>query len=146
MSSARGSTLIVGGAPVIVFDLDDTLYPERSYAFSGFAAVAAAFEQELGPPDKVATRMRELFATSDRRRIFNVVIDESGHHGTPGLLDRMIHAYRTHTPTITLYPDADAALTGLRHTCKLGVITDGPSASQHAKIDTLNLSKRSNGV
>ena len=38
---------------VVAFDLDDTLYPEREYAFSGFAAVAEAFEQRLGEPAEV---------------------------------------------------------------------------------------------
>ena len=132
----------MGSDRTIVFDLDDTLYPERSYAFSGFAAVASAFERELGAADKVAGRMRELFATSDRRRIFDVVIDEKGHHDTPDLLDRMIQAYRTHTPAIALHSDADAALTRLRTTCKLALITDGFSASQHAKIDALNIRPR----
>ena len=37
----------------VVFDLDDTLYPEREYAFSGFAAVATAFQDRLGDPEEL---------------------------------------------------------------------------------------------
>jgi FMN phosphatase YigB (HAD superfamily) len=32
----------------IVFDLDDTLYPERGYVLSGFKAVASCAEARLG--------------------------------------------------------------------------------------------------
>lgn len=132
----------MAGERAIVFDLDDTLHSERAYAFSGFAAVAGEFEQELGSAAQLEARMRALFATSDRGRIFDVIIDETGHHDTPGLLKRMIEAYRTHAPSITLHADADAALTALRATCKLALITDGYSPSQHAKIDALNIRSR----
>lgn len=132
----------MAGDSAIVFDLDDTLYSERAYAFSGFTAVAAEFEQELGLASQAEARMRALFATYDRGRIFDVIIDEAGHHDTPGLLERMIEAYRSHAPSITLHADADAALTSLRPTCKLALITDGYSASQHAKIDALNIRSR----
>ena len=35
----------------IIFDLDDTLYSECDYVFSGFDAVAKAHEDLLGPPE-----------------------------------------------------------------------------------------------
>lgn len=129
----------------VVFDLDDTLYLERDYAFSGFAAVAAAFEKELGNPTEAAERMRALFDTEHRPRVFNALLaerdwDDPSKVGE--LVSRMIDTYRSHSPTITLCPDADAALTRLRGTCKLGLITDGPSAQQCAKIDALNLRSR----
>ena len=34
----------------LVFDLDDTLFPERSHAIGALADVARAFEAELSPP------------------------------------------------------------------------------------------------
>jgi putative hydrolase of the HAD superfamily len=33
---------------ILVFDLDDTLYPERQFALSGFAAAGRWAEAELG--------------------------------------------------------------------------------------------------
>ena len=33
---------------ILVFDLDDTLYPERTYVESGFKAVADSLAQKFG--------------------------------------------------------------------------------------------------
>lgn len=129
----------------VVFDLDDTLYLERDYAFSGFAAVADAFLTELGDPTQAASRMRALFETQHRRRIFNALLAERGwdeSSKTEKLVARMIDTYRAHSPSITLCRDADAALTRLRGQYKLGLITDGPPKQQWAKIDALNLQSR----
>jgi hypothetical protein len=40
----------VSGWRAIVFDLDDTLYPERDYVLRGFRAVAAWSDPNLGIP------------------------------------------------------------------------------------------------
>jgi len=123
----------------VVFDLDDTLYPERQYAFSGFSAVAAAFEQHLGDPARVAARMRQIFDTEHRPRVFNTLLDQLGLQGDDELIREMIQTYREHTPKIALHRDADDALKRLHKDCKLGLITDGPVVSQSAKIGALGL-------
>ena len=126
----------------VIFDLDDTLYPERAYAFSGFAAVASAFKDLLGDPSETTGQMQQLFESEHRRRVFNELLDRRGIPGDQQLVDRMIETYRTHRPTITLHPDADRILTRLRGRYKLGLISDGPSVSQWAKIDALGLRSR----
>ena len=127
----------------VIFDLDDTLYPERAYAFSGFAAVAAAFEDQLGDPAGAEARMGELFDSEHRSRVFDALLTERGLPEDPELIIKhMIQIYRTHRPDISLYPDADAALTHMRGRFKLGLITDGLSESQWAKIDALKLRSR----
>jgi len=126
----------------VIFDLDDTLYPERAYAFSGFAAVATAFKDLLGDPAETSAQMEQLFDSKHRRRIFNELLSQRGLPGDQRLIDRMIETYRTHRPTITLHPDADRILTHLQGRYKLGLISDGPSVSQWAKIDALGLRSR----
>ena len=123
----------------VIFDLDDTLYPEREYAFSGFAAVAEAFEQRLGESAEVAAQMRRLFDTEHRPRVFNALLARRGVTEDQQLIEAMIETYRHHRPTISLYPDAAAALARLRGAGKLGLITDGPAVSQGAKIDALSI-------
>jgi putative hydrolase of the HAD superfamily len=123
----------------VIFDLDDTLTLEREYAFSGFAAVAAAFTKQLGPPHKAAARMRILFDTEHRRRVFNQMLAERGLPAHDPLVQRMIGTYRTHRPTIALLPDAERALHRLRDRHRLGLITDGPAVMQFAKVDVLGL-------
>jgi putative hydrolase of the HAD superfamily len=124
----------------VIFDLDDTLYPEREFAFSGFAAVARTFAEELGNPRGLANRMRQLFDTEHRRRVFNRLLDELQQADqAAALVPRMIETYRTHRPDIELFPDASKALYELAGRYKLGLITDGPARMQRAKLHALRL-------
>jgi putative hydrolase of the HAD superfamily len=126
----------------VIFDLDDTLYPERDYAFSGFAAVAQAFVDILGDPRTSAADMRRLFETPRRPRVFNALLAERGRVVDDHLIARMVEAFRSHDPRIALYPDADRALTRFRGRLRLGLITDGPAAQQWKKVDALQLRPR----
>lgn len=132
----------------VVFDLDDTLYPERDFAFSGFDAVARAFADCWGDPAAAAARMRRHFNHGQRGRVFDTLLAE---HGVPTdraaeLVPRMIDAYRAHSPSIQLFPEADAVLTALRDRVRLGLITDGPARMQHNKIEALGLRSRVNHI
>ena len=77
-----------------------------------------------------------------RGTAFNKLLEERGLADDVDLLARMIATYRTHAPTISLFPDADAALTRLRPRFKLGAITDGRGETQSLKIDALKLRPR----
>ncbi len=76
----------LSGVRAVVFDLDDTLYSERAFALSGFAAVGAWLRQRLACRIDPAVRMRELFDSGDRRRIFDRVLEElaAGGEALPG--------------------------------------------------------------
>ena len=126
----------------VVFDLDDTLYPEREYAWSGFRAVAAAFTEELGDRDDTVADLQRLFDSQHRARVFDALLKERLGEVDQSLVARMVEVYRRHSPIITPYADVDAALTRLRNRCKLGMITDGRPEAQWAKIDALQLRPR----
>ena len=128
----------------IVFDLDDTLYPEREFVFSGYRAVADAFAGRLGAPFDLVQRMTELFDTPDRGRVFNVILAEAGvaRAQVDALVSEMIATYRDHKPGIHLHPDADVALTRLGGRYRLSLISDGPLEMQNNKIDALDLPRR----
>jgi len=126
----------------VIFDLDDTLYPEREFAFSGFVAVAKAFVDRLGDPVESAAAMRRLFETEHRRRLFEALLESRGLARDPVLIARMVEAYRSHIPTVRLHADADAALTRLRPRYRLGLISDGRPIAQWNKIDALGLRPR----
>ena len=123
----------------VIFDLDDTLYPEWSYVLSGFRAVASAFAPRLNPRFDLLHRMRELADSPDRRRVFNVVCAEAGVSDPDACAAEMVETYRTHTPTITLFSDAEAALKRFHGRYRLGLISDGFLATQNAKIDALGI-------
>lgn len=126
----------------VVFDLDDTLYPERQYAFSGFAAVAVAFADRLGDSAAAAAAMRRLFDTPDRPRVFNALLAARGMGGNQALAAAMVETYRRHRPTIALHPDADNVLAQLRGQYCLGIISDGPAHQQEQKVLALGLRTR----
>lgn len=129
----------MGKIRAVIFDLDDTLYSERAYVMSGFDAVASAFAGELGDPLTGAATMRRLFDTEHRPRVFDALLEARNLPSDRRLIERMIETYRAHAPSIGLYDDAAAALAQLQDRYDLGLITDGPSASQWAKIDALHL-------
>lgn len=126
----------------IVFDLDDTLFPEREFAWSGFRAVAHTFANELGDPQETVNDLRRFFDSIMRPRVFDALLSERFGVVDPRMLAKMIETYRRHAPVITPYADVDAALTRLRERCKLGLITDGRACTQWAKIDALRLRPR----
>jgi putative hydrolase of the HAD superfamily len=126
----------------LVFDLDDTLYPERDYVLSGFAAVDAWLRAQRGVEGFEAAA-RRIFESGGRGTIFNEALANVGVPQDRELIDQLIGVYRKHIPTLTLFPDAAdtlqwCALAGLR----LAIITDGYSEVQWAKIRALALLER----
>jgi putative hydrolase of the HAD superfamily len=132
----------------VIFDLDDTLYPERQFVFSGYRAVAEAFADRLAAPFDLLARMGELFDTPDRGRVFNAIAAEAGVPAAEAdaLVADMIATYRNHKPHIHLHPDAEAALSRLQSRCRLGLISDGPLVMQNNKIDALGIRNRPDAI
>lgn len=126
----------------IVFDLDDTLYPERDFALSGFRAVASAFQSLLGDATQTEADLRRLFDTKMRPRVFDALMAERGLPQESALIAQMVETYRQHRPTISLYPDADMALKRMAPAFRLGLLTDGPMITQRNKVAALGLADR----
>lgn len=131
---------------VIVFDLDDTLYPERDYAFSGFDAVGAWFEAHFPDAgkgeagDSFAARAKALFERGIRGKIFNEALAQYRSDWPEEFLPQMITVFREHHPHIALTPAVSALLQTLRQRgFKLGIITDGWLAAQKSKVAALGL-------
>lgn len=123
---------------VVVFDLDDTLYLERNYARSGFAAVDLWARQELRLEGFFAKAWNR-FETGSRERVFDRVLEECGIAATPELVARMVETFRTHRPDIALEPDAADWLAANGARCDLALITDGFAVAQNAKVEALGL-------
>src|SRR5205823_2027561 len=64
---------------VLVFDLDDTLYPELSYVHSGFRAVAAFLSPLLGASaETLAAGMIAEETLQGRGQVFDNVLHQHG--------------------------------------------------------------------
>jgi putative hydrolase of the HAD superfamily len=126
----------------VVFDIDDTLYLERDYVRSGFAAAGEWARRRLDLPD-LADRAWAAFEAGRRRTIFDEVLADAGVPATPDTIAGLVECYRSHAPAITLLPDARACLDAIASTPRLttAVVTDGPRASQRAKAAALELDR-----
>ena len=61
----------------IIFDMDDTLYPERHYVLSGFRAVAKWFEANYGVSYETSGQtLISLFNKGIRGNTFNIWLDQ----------------------------------------------------------------------
>lgn len=136
----------LSGVRGVVFDLDDTLFPEKEYCRSGYRAVADWLKDRITCPIDAAARMGELLETGDRRRIFNQLLQELGCEQPDRLIPEMIACYRSHRPRVTLHPDAEDALHRWVGQFRLGLISDGPLIMQERKVEALGLAARLNPV
>lgn len=124
----------------VVFDLDDTLYLERDYVRSGFRAVDRFVEATLGVQGVGEVAWR-LFEEGHRRTTLSTAFELAGYSLTANQLDQVVACYRGHLPQIRVCPDSQELLASLGEDVRVAVITDGPAASQRAKVDALALAR-----
>lgn len=122
----EGKTTVRG----VVFDMDDTLYPEKDYVKSGCRAVARFLGNE-----KIADRLWNYFENG------KMAIDEYlKEAGKPELKDRCLEIYRNHQPEIRLYDGVEKLINSLKERgIRVGIITDGRPEGQRNKIVALGL-------
>jgi putative hydrolase of the HAD superfamily len=130
---------------VWVFDVDDTLYLERDYVKSGFAAVARWVQNQFGI-DGFAAEAGRLFASGRRNTTLGDSLTALGGSATPDVIAAMVNVYRRHRPDIALLPDAAELIAAVGSERSIAVITDGPVDSQRAKIDALGVPSFANPV
>jgi putative hydrolase of the HAD superfamily len=83
-----------------------------------------------------------------RGRVFDEALQALGlDHLSPDLVHELVEIYRVHPPVLKLFEDADCVLRQLvADGVPTGLITDGPLASQEAKIAALGLRERMDAV
>ena len=114
----------------IIFDLDDTLYSEKNYVRSGYAAVARYLRDE-----RYAERLWALFEQG--RPAISELLKELRKEDA---LDDTLAVYRSHQPSLRLYDGVADMLREFRERgIKTGIITDGRPAGQRNKIAALGL-------
>ncbi|RMA41554.1 HAD family hydrolase [Rhodophyticola porphyridii] len=123
---------------MIVFDLDDTLYLERDFAFSGYAALDTHIEETTGRSGFGAL-CRSAFEAGRHQQAFNEALTALDLPADPERIGELVARYRGHVPKIVLCGDARRCLDRLAARLPLGLITDGPEATQRAKIAALGI-------
>jgi putative hydrolase of the HAD superfamily len=129
----------VSGWQAIVFDLDDTLYPERDYVRSGFAAVAAWSESRLGV-DAAEGRadLQALFDRGVRGTTFDEWLRARGLPREPWIA-QLVDVYRAHEPSLCCFPGVRELLRALGERHRLGLVSDGLLAVQRRKLAALGI-------
>jgi putative hydrolase of the HAD superfamily len=124
----------------VVFDLDDTLYLERDYVWSGFNHVATLVATSPADAGAIADWLWARFEDGVRGDTFDRLLASQPDLATRVTAAALIDAYRNHRPSISLLPGAVQLVERLRRSgTRLGILSDGPLASQVAKADALRL-------
>lgn len=130
----------------VVFDLDDTLYPEESYVASGFSAVAIWANEQLGKPGKEAfSELWQLFCEGVRGNTFDIWLERNGFDPKQ-FVSNMISTYQGHEPQISPYDGVVEMLKTLGQTYRLGLVTDGYLDVQRKKLASLSLCSAFNAI
>jgi putative hydrolase of the HAD superfamily len=126
------------GKRIVVFDLDDTLYPEIEYVRSGFRAVAFALE------DRFDVHAEEAFAllwralqVHGRGKTFDRVLEELGVHSRAAVRS-LVDTYRGHVPELTLPAESRRVLERLSDR-PLYLVSDGHKGVQARKLAALGI-------
>lgn len=130
----------------IVFDLDDTLYPEEAYVHSGFRAVAAWGAEHLDiPATQGYIELERLFREGVRGNNFDAWL--AGHGlSADGVVGELVRIYRAHRPAIEPFPAAAPLLERLAVEHALGLLSDGWVEVQNTKLDALGLREHFDAV
>lgn len=123
----------------VLFDLDDTLYPERQFVDGGFRAVARFLAQLTGErAATLASRLSVLHDRDGRGRLFDTLLDELGRPDDEDLVLACVLTYRTHRPRLSPFPGALEAVDAMRAGgIKIGLVSDGQAAVQRRKLAAL---------
>lgn len=125
---------------VIVFDLDDTLYPEISFVHSGFWVVAHYLSPVLDLSSEQIFKELDQELAIQRSKVFDRFLEKKGIKNKR-LIFECLNVYRQHDPQIQLYPEADACLERFKD-FPLYVVTDGNKLVQKRKYLALGLPLR----
>jgi putative hydrolase of the HAD superfamily len=134
-------------ARAVLLDLDDTLYPERTFFESGLAAVAD-FVAGDDPAERCAWRRRLFADLRDRGRegAFERIPVPAGQRAE-GWRAALLQVYRSHRPEIAAFPDVDGFIARARlEDRRLAIVADGKSCEQWRKVLALGLLRRVDAV
>tara|TARA_B100001996_G_scaffold373870_1_gene351805 strand:- start:2508 stop:3179 length:672 start_codon:yes stop_codon:yes gene_type:complete len=122
---------------VLSFDLDDTLYDEKQFVFSGYKEVSKHIAKKSEEsPEVIHSLMIKIFNEEGRNGIFNNVLDKYGIK-TKKEISQCLRIYRSHNPKIELYKGIEEKLNTYRDESYL--ITDGNRTVQQKKVRALKI-------
>lgn len=126
------------GIRAILFDLDETLYRERRFALSGYAAVARILDARTGvPAGRIFRQLTGSIRRGGRATALQTLCAAEDWPQTwvPGL----VQVIRTHTPTLQLPRESRQVLDEMRARWRVAIVTNGLPSVQRRKVKALGL-------
>ncbi|MDE6295580.1 MAG: HAD-IA family hydrolase, partial [Muribaculaceae bacterium] len=125
---------------VAVFDLDDTLIRERDFCRTGFQAISDYLSAHHGE-ERFKHLAHDMTAALEQRQSYIEVLEKALSPDLTHLKNRVLDIYGSHlTPSITPCHGVTETLQALsKRGVKMGIITDGRSRTQRAKLQSANL-------
>ncbi len=123
----------------IIVDMDDTLYPERDFVFSGYRAVSQHVFDDSGI--EIESRLRMLFNAGMRGDLFSNVLRHYKLEFDENYILKLVWIYRTHIPFIRPFIDIQALKQLRNNGILLGLLSDGWLSVQQNKLDALGIKK-----
>ncbi|MGE7120743.1 HAD family hydrolase [Peribacillus sp. NPDC046944] len=123
----------------VIFDMDDTLYPEYDFVKSGLKAVDnhLSFNNIKGFYEIAIL----LFNKGVRNNLFNKTLEFLNVGYSELDIQNLVFVYRNHTPNISLSDETINIIKWLNRKYKMGLITDGFLTTQEKKVKALELDK-----
>ncbi len=126
---------------ILVFDLDDTLYDEKKFVFSGFSEVANWIsEMSNVSSNEIYDYMVKDLSINGRGIVFNNALKKYFKE-TNKNIKKCLSIYRLHKPRISLEKDVVDLLLELGKSYNLYIVTDGNKIVQNNKIKSLDVEK-----
>ena len=125
----------------VVFDLDDTLYPEVDYVHSGFRCIANHLAEGEWTAEGVFELLWSAFSQGPKDRVFNTVLGQLGRDDNSEAIAELVTLYREHRPQLQLAPETIEILDQLKQDYRLGLLSDGFLPAQKLKVEALGLQK-----
>lgn len=124
----------------VIFDLDDTLFPERSFVISGFRA-ASEYAASVAPiaSERLFRQLQDDFHAGVRGNSFEVALRSLDSYSAQ-LEAAMVEAYRDHEPRIKPFPGVVDTLQRLKKEHRIGLLSDGTLEVQQRKFRAIDIS------
>jgi putative hydrolase of the HAD superfamily len=125
----------------VMFDIDDTLYPERDFVRSGYDAVCRHIREHMSADGPFEQWLWDRFLSGQVCGAFNALSERFGLNLDEGDVRRLVEVYRFHTPGIRPYDDIPRLLEKISAAGAVGIVSDGPRRQQQNKLEALGLEK-----
>ncbi len=125
----------------VIFDLDDTLYPERDYIRSGYHAVGEHLRNTLGKSELFEDWLWNRFLAGQAAGAFDALSEQFSLQLDTEAIFRCVTVYREHSPVIRPFAGMPSLLAQLRPEYRMGVISDGFMPAQRLKLEATGLSR-----